>query len=135
MEITVAVVGVITEEGAVVIQRTKLAGVVLGRVVGGKVNDYLDAILMSCRNHGIKIGPGVARVTEVFFYPFEVATLITMIRRRRIATAVGNINVQIIDWRRNPNGSNAHARQVGHLLLNALQIAAPVEPPVSFRRV
>ena len=135
VKVTIGVVGVIAEKAAIVIKRAKLAGVVLSRVVGRKVDDDLDAILMGGRNHGIEIGPGIAGVAEVFFDPFEITALVTVIRGRRVTVAVGDVGVQIVNRWRDPYRRDAHAGEVGHLLLNTLQVAAPVKSPICLRCV
>src|SRR5215208_2268338 len=65
----------------------------------------------------------------------EVSPLIAMIRSSRIAAAIGYVDVEVVNGRRNPYGRNAHARKVRHLRLNAREVASPVSPPVRFSRI
>src|SRR5207237_5730959 len=53
----------------------------------------------------------------------------------RVVVAVWNVGVEVVDGRRNPDGRDAEAGEVGHLLLDAGEVAAPVETPVGLRRV
>ena len=80
---------------------------------------------MRCSDEVVKLGPGITRVAEVFLDAFEVARLVTVIRSGRVTAAVGNVRVEIIDWRRNPDGGYAQAREVRHLLLNAREDRRP----------
>src|ERR1043165_9787713 len=83
----------------------------------------------------VEVGPGITRVAEVFFDAFELAWLVAVIRRCRIATAVGNICVEIIDRRRDPDCGHAEAGEIRHLLYNSREIPAPVKAPVCFGRI
>src|ERR1051325_4582913 len=101
-------------------------------MIGRKVDHDFYAGGVSSADHRVEVGPGVAAVAEVFLDAFEIAALVTVIRRGRIAAAIRNVRVEIVDRGRDPNRGDAHARQVRHLLLNALQVAAPIKTPVVF---
>src|SRR5690348_6645668 len=90
---------------------------------------------MSGADEVVELGPRVTRVAEVLFDAFEVTRLVTVIRRGRITAAVGNVGVEIIDGRRDPDGGHSESGEIRHLLLNARQIATPVSAPVRFGRV
>src|SRR5438067_11679691 len=104
-------------------------------MVGRKVDDDFDPVLMSRRDQIIEIRPGVARVTEVFFDALEVAALVAVIRSGRIALAIGNVRVEIINRRRDPDRGHAQAGQIRDLLLDPGEVATPVETPIRFRRI
>src|ERR1700752_21993 len=106
MEVAVGVVSDVAEKCTVVVKRAKLARIILSGMVGGKIDDYFDPVLMCGGYEIVKLRPRVTGIAEVFFDTFEVARLITVIRSRRIAVAVGNVCVEIIDGRRDPDSSD-----------------------------
>src|ERR1041385_6557963 len=132
MKETVCVAGVVAEKRAVVVKRAKLARVVLSRVIRRKVDDDFDSTRVRGADEVVKLGPRITRVAEMFLDAFEVARLVTVIRSGWIAAAVGNVCVEIIDRRRDPNGGHAETGEIRHLLLNAGQVAAPIKTPVGF---
>src|SRR5207249_6023825 len=84
MEVSIGVVGVVPQQTSIVVERPVLAGVVLRRMVRRKVNDYLNPTLVRSCNQVIEVRPGIVHVTKMLFDPFEVASLIAMIRSSRI---------------------------------------------------
>ncbi len=79
MEVAVAVATEVAEKGAVIVERAKLARVVLRRVIGRKVDDYFDSVCMGRGDEVVKLGPGITRIAEVFFNAFEIAGLVAVV--------------------------------------------------------
>src|SRR6266851_3182549 len=107
------------QKSPIVIKRAEFPGAIVIGVIGGEIHDDLDAILVGRRDKSVERSPSVAGVAKAFLDSLEVPGLVAMIRGRRIAVPVWNVQIQIVDWRRNPDGSYSHSLEIRHLLLNA----------------
>ena len=93
LKVAVCIVSEIAEKDAVIVKRAKLACIVLRCVVGCKIDDDLNSVLVGGSDEVVKLGPCIVCVTEMFFNAFEIASLVTVIRSGRIATTVGYVGV------------------------------------------
>jgi len=130
MEVAVGIVAVGGHEGAVVIERAELAASVVVGVIVGPIHNDLNAVRVGGGHQIVKGRPGIAAVAEVFFDLHEVARVISVVGRGYGCIAV-QVQIFVIDTRRDPDGGDAHAFEVGHLLLNAGQVASPIGVPIA----
>src|SRR5258708_28378112 len=74
--------------------------------------------------------PSVAGIAKVLLDALEVPGLVSVVSGCWIAVPVRNVQIQIVHRRRNPDGSYSHSLEIRHLLLNAGQVPAPIQPPI-----
>src|SRR5690242_20757208 len=63
----------------------------------------------------------------------EIASPVAVIGRRY--SSARTVKIFVIHYRRYPDGRRAHALEIGDLLLNSRQVAAPVGLPILVGRV
>src|SRR5437588_3444397 len=131
-------VGIVVEGGnkcPIIKERTELPMGIIVAVVGRKIYDDLNAVGVSSRDQIVKGSKGVVDIAKVFFNALEIPCCVAVVGGGRMARAIGNVEIQIVHRRRDPDGSSAQSFDVRHFLLNPGQIATPIKSPVSLGRI